>query len=140
MVSAPRTARVTSEVRVRINSDPDIVTARQIGRALAMGMGFSTFDSSLIAAAISELARNIVMYAKPGEIVLKPVTHSEKQGIVMVAKDEGPGIQDVAEALKDGYSTSRGLGLPGVRRVMDEFEIASRPGQGTTVTVTKWKK
>jgi serine/threonine-protein kinase RsbT len=127
---------------VVINSDQDIVTARQRGRALAIEVGFSTGDATLIATAISELARNIVSYARKGEISLKQVHASSRQGILIVASDDGPGIRDIRQAMRDGFSTSGslGLGLPGVRRLMDEFEIASEPGRGTTVKVKKWKQ
>ena len=124
-----------------INSDQDIVAARQKGRALAIELGFSTGDGTLIATAISELARNIVSYARRGEITLKAVHASNRQGISIIASDSGPGIRDIRQAMRDGFSTSGslGLGLPGVRRLMDEFEIASEPGRGTIVTVKKWK-
>lgn len=129
------------EIRVAINSDQDIVGARQKGRALATELGFSSADATLIATAISELARNIVSYARRGEIHLHKIQNSVRQGIMVVASDEGPGIRDIRQALRDGFSTSGslGLGLPGVRRLMDEFEIASQPGRGTTVTVKKWR-
>lgn len=125
-----------------INSDQDIVTARQEGRALALELGFSTGDATLIATSISELARNIVSYARKGEINLITVTASGRQGISIVASDKGPGIRDLRQAMRDGFSTSGslGLGLPGVRRLMDEFEIVSKPGRGTIVTVKKWKQ
>jgi serine/threonine-protein kinase RsbT len=127
---------------VAINSDQDIVTARQNGRALAIELGFSTGDATLIATSISELARNIVSYARKGEITLKVVHASNRQGISIIASDSGPGIRDIRQAMRDGFSTSGslGLGLPGVRRLMDEFEIASEPGRGTIVTVKKWKQ
>jgi serine/threonine-protein kinase RsbT len=130
------------EIRVAINSDQDIVTARQRGRALAIEVGFSTGDATLIATAISELARNIVSYARKGEISLKQVQASSRQGILIIASDDGPGIRDIRQAMRDGFSTSGslGLGLPGVRRLMDDFEIASEPGQGTIVKVKKWKQ
>jgi serine/threonine-protein kinase RsbT len=130
------------EIRVAINSDQDIVTARQRGRALAIELGFSTGDATLIATSISELARNIVSYARKGEIILKAVQGSSRLGISIVASDRGPGIWDIRQAMKDGFSTSGslGLGLPGVRRLMDEFEIDSEPGRGTIVTVKKWKQ
>ena len=130
------------EIRVAINSDQDIVTARQKGRALAIELGFSTGDATLIATSISELARNIVSYARKGEIILKEVQGSSRLGISIVASDRGPGIWDIRQAMKDGFSTSGslGLGLPGVRRLMDEFEIDSEPGRGTIVTVKKWKQ
>ena len=130
------------EIRVAIKSDQDIVVARQRGRALAAEAGFSSGDATLIATAISELARNIVSYARKGEITLKIVYASIRQGILIVASDNGPGIPDIRQALRDGFSTSGslGLGLPGVRRLMDEFEITSEPGRGTIVTVKKWKQ
>jgi serine/threonine-protein kinase RsbT len=129
------------EIRVAINSDQDIVGARQKGRTLAAELGFSSADATLIATAISELARNIVSYARRGEIQLHRIQNTVRQGIMVVASDEGPGIRDVTQALRDGFSTSGslGLGLPGVRRLMDEFEITSHPGRGTTVTVKKWR-
>jgi serine/threonine-protein kinase RsbT len=127
---------------VAINSDQDIVTARQEGRALALELGFSTGDATLIATSISELARNIVSYARKGEVTLKSVLVSGRQGISITASDKGPGIRDIRQAMRDGFSTSGslGLGLPGVRRLMDEFEIVSQQGLGTTVTVKKWKQ
>jgi serine/threonine-protein kinase RsbT len=127
---------------VAINSDQDIVTARQKGRALAVELGFSTGDATLIATSISELARNIVTYARKGEIQLKTVQGSGRQGIQIMASDDGPGIADIRQAMRDGFSTSGslGLGLPGVRRLMDEFEIVSEPGQGTIVKVKKWRQ
>jgi serine/threonine-protein kinase RsbT len=134
-----RTASNAGEI-VPIKSDLDIVVARQRGRELATELGFSGTDTTLIATAISELARNIILYAKTGEIVLKAVQQGEKKGIGVMAHDDGPGIADVHRALQDGYSTSRslGLGLPGVRRLMDEFEISSAVNRGTTITVKKW--
>ena len=125
-----------------INSDQDIVTARQRGRALASELGFSATDATLIATAISELSRNIVSYASRGEIVLRTIQGSTRQGIQIVASDEGPGIPDLQQALRDGFSTSGslGLGLPGVRRLMDEFEITSKAGRGTIVMVKKWRQ
>jgi serine/threonine-protein kinase RsbT len=132
---------VVDEIRVRIESDVDIVTARQKGRELARTLGFSTTDLALIATAISELARNIVLYAPGGEIALKAAEGHNGVGIVVVAADAGPGIADVAQAVEDGYSTSGGLGLGlgGVRRLMDEFDIASGAGRGTRVVAKKWK-
>lgn len=130
------------EVEVAISSDQDIVLARQKGRAMAIELGFSSVDATLIATTISELARNIVSYARNGKIVLRRIRGSSRVGILVVASDEGPGIPDVRQALRDGFSTSGslGLGLPGVRRLMDEFEITSQAGQGTTVAVKKWKQ
>ncbi len=127
-------------VRVPIMSDRDIIIARQRGKELAANLGFSTIDLTLIATAISELSRNIVIYAKTGEIVMKPIRQRGKMGIQVEARDEGPGIADVSRALEDGFSTSRslGLGLPGVRRLMDAFDLVSKVNHGTMVTVTKW--
>lgn len=109
---------------------------------LASEAGFSSSDLTLIATAISELARNIVLYARSGEVVIRLEEEmSGRRCIVVVARDEGPGIADVAQAMQDGYSTSGslGLGLPGTKRLMDEFEIESKIGRGTVVTVKKWK-
>ena len=130
------------EIQVAIKSDQDIVSARQKGRLMATELGFSTGDATLIATAISELARNIVSYARKGQITLKMVNGLNRQGISVIATDDGPGIPDVRQALRDGFSTSGslGLGLPGVRRLMDEFEINSQPGQGTIVAVKKWRQ
>jgi serine/threonine-protein kinase RsbT len=133
---------VLEEIAVRINGDTDIVSARQKGRLLAGTLGFSSSELTLIATAISELARNIVLYAKQGEIVLRLLERGEQRGVMVRASDQGPGIPDIRRALQGGFSTSRslGLGLPGVRRLMDEFEIESRVGHGTTVTARKWKR
>ena len=130
------------EIRVAINSDQDIVSARQKGRVMANELGFSTGDATLIATAISELARNIVSYAHTGRITIKLVNGLNRQGIAVIASDDGPGIPDIRQAMRDGFSTSGslGLGLPGVRRLMDEFEITSQPGRGTIVTVKKWRQ
>ena len=132
------------EVTVSISQDKDIVTARQRGRAMASKIGFSSTDQISIATAISELSRNIVEYAREGEIVIAMVRAQDngQPGIQIVARDNGPGINDVGLAMKDGYSTSRslGLGLPGTKRLMDEFEIDSKPGKGTRITIRKWLK
>src|SRR5689334_16768812 len=129
-----------NEARVAIHSAADIVTARQKGRTLAMELGFDGADLTLIATAISEVARNIVDHAKQGEIVLAPVNQANKRGIVISARDEGPGIVDVAKAMEYGYSTRKGLGvgLPGAKWLMDEFDINTEVGKGTTVTMKKW--
>src|SRR5438477_2758614 len=128
--------------RLPIAADVDVVQARQEGRELAANAGFSSGDQTVIAAAISEIARNILMYAKRGEILLSVVQNGDRQGIVVVASDQGPGIADVGRAMQDGYSTSGGLGLglPGARRVMEDFEVISSLGKGTTVTMRKWKR
>lgn len=124
-----------------INSDQDIVLARQKGRALASEFGCSLGDATLVATAISELARNIVSYAGKGQIVLCTFDGANRKGIAVTASDDGPGIPDIDQAMRDGFSTSGslGMGLPGVRRIMDEFTISSKPGRGTRVVVKKWK-
>jgi serine/threonine-protein kinase RsbT len=128
------------EARVPIASDTDIVTARQRGRMLATQLGFTSGDATIVATAISELARNIVLYAKRGEIVVAPIDARDNRGLTITARDEGEGIADIRQAMQDGYSTSGrlGVGLPGVKRLMDEFEIISEIGKGTTVIVKKW--
>jgi len=128
------------EERIAIASESDIVTARRRGRELAAEGGFSGSDLTVIATAISELARNIVAYARAGEMTLRVVRRGDRSGLIVIARDEGPGIDDVSLVMQDGFSTGRslGLGLPGAKRLMDEFEIASELGRGTTVTMTKW--
>jgi serine/threonine-protein kinase RsbT len=130
------------ERRVAIKSDQDIVLARQKGRAMAIELGFSSGEATLIATTISELARNIISYAGEGQILLKAVQGTKRTGLSVTAADEGPGILDIQQAMRDGFSTSGslGIGLPGVRRLMDEFEITSQPNRGTTVTVKKWRQ
>ena len=133
---------MADEVRVPIATDADIVGARQKGRELAAASGFSRTEQTLIATAISEVARNIVEYARAGEISRSAVEVKGRRGLVVVARDEGPGIVDPELAMRDGYSTtnSLGMGLPGAKRIMDEFELASTLGRGTTVTMTKWTR
>jgi serine/threonine-protein kinase RsbT len=133
---------VDAELRIPIETDADIVTARQEGRRLASLLDFSPSDLTVIAAAISEVARNIVEYATRGEVHVRLVERNGRRGVMVVAKDIGPGIADIALALQDGYSTSGslGLGLPGARRLMDEFELQSDVGKGTTVTMRKWAR
>lgn len=131
-----------SETRVAVSSAADIVTARQKGRALAMDLGFNGSDLTLIATAISEVARNIVDHAKEGVIRLAPLNHGSRHGIQIVAEDKGPGISDVSQAMQYGYSTRKGLGvgLPGAKWLMDEFDIDSHVGEGTTITMKKWRR
>jgi RNA polymerase sigma factor (sigma-70 family) len=125
-------------VSVPIAADADIVTARQAARELAVRAGFSGADLTLLATAVSEVARNIVRFAGSGEVAVELL--GPRRGVRVVARDAGPGIPDLDSALTDGYTTSDGLGLglPGSRRLMDEFEIVSEVGRGTTVTMTKW--
>jgi serine/threonine-protein kinase RsbT len=129
-----------SQVHVRIQNSADIVAARQQGRALASIVGFSHSNLTIIATAISEVARNIVEYAKEGEIVITLIDDATKKGVEIVASDQGPGIPDISTVMRDGFSTGKGLGigLPGARRLMDEFAIASAVGTGTIVTMKKW--
>jgi RNA polymerase sigma factor (sigma-70 family) len=137
-----RTAPADGEVRIPIQTDADVVTARKRGRELAARTGFSATELTIIATAISEIARNIVMFAERGEILVSLVGENSRQGVTVVARDSGPGIQDLERALRDGYSGygGMGLGLPGSRRLMDEFEITSEVDRGTTVTMTKWRR
>lgn len=125
---------------VLIRADSDIVLARQRVRAVAIELGFSSTDQTLIATAISELARNILSYAKEGEIHIRTVDRLGRKGVEVIARDDGPGIADIESAMRDGFSTGGGLGLglPGTRRLVDDFELATAPGQGTAVTVRKW--
>jgi serine/threonine-protein kinase RsbT len=131
---------VADEILVPIEREQDIVLARQKGRELAGACGFSNTDQTLIATAISEVARNIISYAQRGEIRLSAVDSDGRRGIMIVARDEGPGIANVQLAMRDGYSSTRslGLGLPGAKRLTDEFVLDSAPGKGTTVTMKKW--
>jgi serine/threonine-protein kinase RsbT len=125
---------------VPVQRDEDIVAARQTGRALASKVGFSDTDLTLIATAISEIARNMIEHATGGEIEFALVKDHGRAGLFVVARDRGPGIPDIERALEDGYSTGKGLGLglPGARRLMDEFSIQSQVGVGTTVSMKKW--
>lgn len=129
-----------NESRVPIYSAVDIVAARQKGRALALELGFDGVDITVITAAISEISRNIVEHARRGEVVFNSVQRGNQHGLCVIARDEGPGIPDVAQAMQYGFSTRRGLGvgLPGAKWLMDEFEIDSRVGQGTIITMKKW--
>ncbi|TMA98922.1 MAG: anti-sigma regulatory factor [Deltaproteobacteria bacterium] len=133
---------MAGETSIPVRSDADVVFARQKGRELAAALGFGPTDLTLVATAISELTRNIVLYAKRGRIVLKSIERDGTLGIMVVARDDGPGIPNVARALESGFSTSGGLGLglPGVKRLTDEFDIVSEVGRGTTVTVKKWTR
>lgn len=129
------------EVRVSIRTDADLVTARAEGRALAERLGFRRPDPTLIATAISELARNLVMHVGHGEILMRPLVEDRRYGVLVIVSDEGQGMPDVDAALRlgGGSSGGLGLGLPGARRLMDDFEVDSRPGEGTTVTMRKWR-
>jgi serine/threonine-protein kinase RsbT len=131
------------ETRIRIESASDVVTARQRARELAAGLDLTSTDKTLLATAISEVVRNITTYATRGEVILSVVRdNGGREGIRVVARDEGPGIADIEQALQDGYTsgTGLGLGLPGARRLVDEFAIESIPAVGTTVTLVKWSR
>jgi anti-sigma regulatory factor (Ser/Thr protein kinase) len=132
---------VEDEIRVRIASDADMLPARAHGRELALKLGFSRTDATLIATAISEIARNIVVHVGSGEMVMKPVREENRYGLIVIATDSGPGIADLEAALEHGYASRNGLGLglPGARRLMDDFEVQSERGRGTTITMTKWR-
>ncbi len=127
-------------VTIRIADEGDIVSARQAARKIAVDAGLVGSNVALVATAVSELARNIIEYARVGIIEVQLMEKQGRRGIRVIARDEGPGIADIELAMQDGYSTGGGLGLglPGTRRMMDEFEIKSSPGKGTTVTTVKW--
>ncbi len=128
-------------LRIPIHVDADVVAARRGAREMAARQGFSSTDLTVVATAVSEIARNIVRFAGKGVILVELLTQPQV-GVRMVAMDNGPGIPDVDRALTDGYSTydGLGLGLPGARRLMDEFTVVSEAGRGTTVTMTKWRR
>jgi serine/threonine-protein kinase RsbT len=131
-----------AEVRVPIRSERDILAARRAGRELAAGLGFSDIQQIELATAISEIARNTVVYAGSGEMKFGVVSDGARTGVRVIATDVGPGIADIGSAMHDGYSTGGGLGLglPGAKRLMDGFEVVSALGAGTTVTMTKWRR
>lgn len=125
---------------VEIVTEWDIVAARQLGRNEAKAIGFGAVDQARITTAISELARNIYLYARTGEITIERISNEEKVGLRIIAADKGPGISDLKKVMEDGYSTSGGLGagLPGVKRLMDTMDIQSNVGVGTTIVIEKW--
>jgi serine/threonine-protein kinase RsbT len=131
---------VADEIRVPIERDDDVVVARSKARELAAELGFTGTDLTLLATAISEIARNITAYATRGEVCIEAVRRGGRHGVKVVASDRGPGIADVELALRDGYTSGKGLGLglPGARRLMDEFDVETEVGRGTTVTMLKW--
>jgi len=131
---------MSAEFVVQVERELDVVSARQKGRELAASIGFSSTDQTLLATVISEVARNIVSYAGKGTVLLCPLLENGRRGLLVVADDQGPGIENIELAMRDGYSTGKslGLGLPGAKRIVDEFEIRSAPGTGTTVTMRKW--
>ena len=131
---------MAADARVAIRTDADVVTARQEARTMGAALGFSSTDLTLLATAISEVARNITTYAGEGEVLLRVLHDGGRAGIEVVANDEGPGITDVELAMQDGYTTGNGLGLglPGTRRLVDEFELRTEPGAGTRVRLAMW--
>jgi serine/threonine-protein kinase RsbT len=131
---------VPTDFVVDVNNPDDIVIARQAGHELARQLGFSLTDVTMIATAISEIARNITSYAERGEVRVGVQYRDGRKALVVRAEDDGPGIADVERALEDGYSTGRGLGLglPGARRLMDRLIVDSAPGKGTVVEMWKW--
>ncbi|WP_146553308.1 anti-sigma regulatory factor [Rummeliibacillus sp. SL167] len=128
------------ESSVDILTEWDIVAARQLGRREAKLIGFGLVDQARITTAISELARNIYLYAEQGKIEVRRIAEEACIGICIIASDSGPGIEDVEQVMQAGFSTSQGFGagLPGVRRLMDEFEIKTKPQKGTIITIKKW--
>ncbi len=124
-----------------ITNDLDIVTARSNARDIAKKLGFSAIDQARIATAVSELARNIFLYAGTGQVTAREVERNSRKGIEFIFQDDGPGIPDIDQVMQDGYTTSRGMGmgLPGARRLMDDFEIRSESGAGTIITCRKWR-
>ena len=129
------------KITIYITSEEDIIVARQKVREFASEIGFQYMDTIIIATAVSEITRNIINYALKGEIEISCIRSDRKEGIQIIALDKGPGIKDVSLALQDGYSTGKGLGLglPGTKRLMDEFEILSEVSKGTKIIMRKWK-
>jgi serine/threonine-protein kinase RsbT len=133
---------VADDIQVAIRTDADVVTARQEARTMGAGLGFSSTDLTLLATAISEVARNITAYAGEGEVSLRVLRENGRDGIEVVASDSGPGIADVELAMQDGYTTGNGLGLglPGTRRLVDDFQLETERGAGTTIRLVKWAR
>ncbi|MFL6209407.1 MAG: anti-sigma regulatory factor [Pyrinomonadaceae bacterium] len=127
---------------IALEHDHDIVVARGEVRKMAAALGFGLVDQTRLTTVASELARNVVKYAGRGRLIAQPVTDaSGRQGLRLVFEDTGPGIRDLAAAMRDGFSTGGGLGqgLPGSQRLVHEFDIASSPERGTSVTVVRWR-
>ena len=131
---------MTGEIVVSIDHPDDIVDARKAGHQLALDLGFSLTDVTMIATAISEIARNITSYAGRGAVRVTVADREGRKALVVRAEDEGPGIADIERAMEDGYSTGRGLGLglPGARRLMDRLIVDSSLGRGTRIEMWKW--
>lgn len=131
---------MSEEIRVPIESDADTVIARQAGRDVALRLGFTRTDATFIATAISEIARNITVHAGAGEMIVRELDEDGRTGLVVIARDDGPGITDVPAVMRQDYRSNAGLGMGiwGAMRLMDEIDIQSSPGEGTTVTMKKW--
>src|SRR6202050_1915211 len=131
---------VAGEVVVDIDNPDDIVAARKAGHQLALDLGFSLTDVTMIATAISEFARNSTSYEGRGAVRVAVQDREGRKALLVRAEDQGPGIADIERAMEDGYSTGRGLGLglPGARRLMDRLIVESSPGEGTTIEMWKW--
>jgi serine/threonine-protein kinase RsbT len=126
---------------IALETDDDIAVARGEARSVAAALGFGAIDQTRLATVASELSRNVVKYARRGRMIAQPVrSPSGREGLRLIFEDKGPGIPDIAAAMRDGFSTGRGLGkgLPGSRRLVDEFNIESEVGRGTRVTVVRW--
>jgi len=126
---------------IALESEQDIASARGEVRALAAALGFRVVDQTRLATVASELARNVVKYARRGRMIAQPTADARgREGLRLIFEDTGPGIPDIAAAMRDGFSTGRGLGkgLPGSKRLVDEFEIESEVGRGTRVMVVRW--
>ncbi|MEX2574564.1 MAG: anti-sigma regulatory factor [Balneolaceae bacterium] len=123
-----------------VTTDKDVVRIREYSRIVAEKIGFSANERTLIATVVSEICRNIIEYAKTGQVIIQVLLQNSRIGILITAVDNGPGISNIDMAMKDGFSTGRGMGigLPGSRRIMDDFEIESTPEYGTTVIMRKW--
>lgn len=125
---------------IALEGEHDIAVARGEVRFIAASLGFRVIDQTRLATVTSELARNVVKYARRGRMIAQPLDAAGRHGLRLIFEDSGPGIPDIAAAMRDGFSTGRGLGkgLPGSRRLVDEFEIESEVGRGTRVTVVRW--
>ena len=129
-----------NQIRIPVRDETGIAWSVMEARKTAIAIGFDEVICQMIATAVSELANNIVKYAGRGEIMMERIIAKSQAGMEVIARDSGPGIEDIQKAMADHYSTgdTLGLGLPGVKRMMDEFELTSAPGKRTTVTIRKW--